>query len=169
MTCSPVPLWRKLLLLSLMESPDLVSVSRRVSRPIFASLGLGLEGFRSRDFEYCKEMFCSNFYNSTIFCLLYLQEIQPKHVAKMPEIWRIFKSEVMTIFFQKIWQNAQSLKSRVSVWVSNFKSRASVSVSGFLVKSRSRLQILTRSWSRSRRFQVSRLRILQRNGLLKFL
>ena len=34
-----------------MESRDLVSVSRRVSRPIFWSLGLeglGLEGFRSR-------------------------------------------------------------------------------------------------------------------------
>jgi len=39
-----------MLLLPVMESRDLVSVSR----PIFASLGL--EGFRSRDFEYCKEM-----------------------------------------------------------------------------------------------------------------
>jgi len=50
-----------------MESGDLVSVSRLVPRPIFVSLGLGLEGFRSRlglglegfksrDFEYCKEM-----------------------------------------------------------------------------------------------------------------
>ena len=39
-----------------MESRDLVSVSRLVSRTIFASLGL--EGFRSRDFEYCKEMVC---------------------------------------------------------------------------------------------------------------
>jgi len=45
-----------------MECRDLVSVSRN---PFFASLGLegfrarlGLctEGFRSRDFEYCKEM-----------------------------------------------------------------------------------------------------------------
>jgi len=39
-----------------MESRDLVLVSRFVSRPIFASLGLGLEGFRSQGFEYCKEM-----------------------------------------------------------------------------------------------------------------
>jgi len=48
-----------------MESRDLISVSRLVSRPIFASLGLDLEGFRSRhdlkgymsrEFEYCKEM-----------------------------------------------------------------------------------------------------------------
>jgi len=31
-----------------MESRDLVSISRRVSRPIFWSLGLGLEGLRSR-------------------------------------------------------------------------------------------------------------------------
>jgi len=37
-----------------MESPDLFSVWRGVTRPIFASLGL--EGFRSRNFEYCKEM-----------------------------------------------------------------------------------------------------------------
>jgi len=51
--------------LSVMESRDLVSVSKRVSRPISASLGLGLgrfrshlglEGFRYRDFEYCKSM-----------------------------------------------------------------------------------------------------------------
>ena len=45
----------------MMESRD--SVSRLVSRPIFASHGfegfrfrLGLEGVKSRDFEYCKEM-----------------------------------------------------------------------------------------------------------------
>ena len=31
-----------------MESRDLVSVSRRVSRPVFWSLGLGVEGLRSR-------------------------------------------------------------------------------------------------------------------------
>jgi len=37
-----------------MESRDLVSVSRLVSRPIFASLGLRLEGFRLQDFEYRK-------------------------------------------------------------------------------------------------------------------
>ena len=46
-----------------MESRDLVSVSRLASRRIFASLGLEgfrsrlcFEGFKSRDFEYCKEM-----------------------------------------------------------------------------------------------------------------
>jgi len=37
-------------LLPVMESQDLISVSR----PIFVTLGL--EGFRSRDFEYFKEM-----------------------------------------------------------------------------------------------------------------
>jgi len=31
-----------------MESRDLVSVSRHVSRPVFSSLGLGIEGLRSR-------------------------------------------------------------------------------------------------------------------------
>jgi len=33
---------------SVMESRDFVLVSRLVSRPIFASLGLGLESFKSR-------------------------------------------------------------------------------------------------------------------------
>jgi len=52
-----------------MESRDLVSVSRLILRPIFASLqlslgfegsrprlGLRLNGYRSRDFDYQKEM-----------------------------------------------------------------------------------------------------------------
>ena len=47
-------------------------VSRLVSRTMFVSLGL--ESFRSRDFEYCKEMVYQNFYNSKIYCWLYLQE-----------------------------------------------------------------------------------------------
>jgi len=34
--------------------------------------GLSLEGFRSRDFAYCKGMVYKNLYNSKIFCLLYL-------------------------------------------------------------------------------------------------
>jgi len=33
---------------AVMESRDLVSVSKHVSRPVFSSLGLGLEGLRSR-------------------------------------------------------------------------------------------------------------------------
>jgi len=62
-------------------------------------------------------------------------------------------------FFEKFRQNAQILKSRVSVSVSNLKSR--VSVLEFLMKSRSRcrLEILTRSRSRSR----CRLEILTRS------
>ena len=47
--------------MAVMEFRDLVSVSR----PIFTSLGL--EGFRSRDFEYCKEMVYKNFYNLNIY------------------------------------------------------------------------------------------------------
>jgi len=55
-------------------------------------------------------------------------------------------SEVKTTFLlKKFWQNAQMLKFTVSV--SNYKSR--VSVSELLMKSRSRLEILTRSKSRS--------------------
>jgi len=47
---------------AVMESQDLVSVSRVVSKSIFASLGLGfrsrlgLQSYRSRDFEFYKEM-----------------------------------------------------------------------------------------------------------------
>jgi len=66
-----------------MESRDLVSVSR----PIFASLGFRLEGFRSRHFEYCKEMVYLNFYNSTIFFVVFSGKKLPKHVGK----WQIFE------------------------------------------------------------------------------
>jgi len=57
-------------------------------------------------------------------------------------------------FFEKFRQNAQILKSLVSVSVSNFKSR--VSVSEILMKSRSRscLEILTRSRSRRLRSRL---------------
>jgi len=95
-----------------------------------------------------------NLYNSTVFCLLYLQvRNNQKHVGKMPEIRKKFKSEMMTTwrhFFKKFWQNAQILKSRDSV--SNFKSR--VSVSEFLMKSRYRLEILTRSRCRRLRSRL---------------
>jgi len=56
----------------------------------------------------------------------------------------------MTTFKNKFCQNGQILKSRISV--SNFKSR--VSVSEFLMKSRSRLEILTRSRSRRLRSRL---------------
>jgi len=65
-----------------MECRDLASVSR----PIFASLGL--EGFRSRDFDYCKEKVYKNWYNSTIFDVVLAAKKQPKYVGKMPEIWK---------------------------------------------------------------------------------
>ena len=42
-----------------MESRHLLSLSKLVSRPIFANHGLeglSLEGYRSQDFEYGKEM-----------------------------------------------------------------------------------------------------------------
>jgi len=64
--CSVIRYAKALILKSpkpVMVSRDLVSVWRLVSRPIFVSLGLegfrsrlGLEVYRSRDFEYCKEM-----------------------------------------------------------------------------------------------------------------
>jgi len=59
-----------------MESRGLVSVSS----PIFASLGLkgfrsriGLDGYRSREFENRNEMVQQFFYNSTILYLLLLK------------------------------------------------------------------------------------------------
>jgi len=58
----------------------------------------------------------------------------------------------MTTYFLKIRQNGQILKSRVSV--SNFKSRVWVLVLEFLMKSRSHLEILTRSWSRRLRSRL---------------
>ena len=74
-----------------------------VSRPIFASLGLealrarlGLEGFRSRDFEYCKEMVYWNFLIQRFLFVVFAGKKQPKHVGKKPEIWKILKAELMT-------------------------------------------------------------------------
>jgi len=76
------------------------------------------------------------YFNDLLF-VVFTGKKQPKHVGKMSEIWKKLKSEGMTTFFKKFRQNAQILKSRVSV-------------SEFLMKSRSRLEILTRSRSRLR-------------------
>ena len=54
-------------------------------------------------------------------------------------------------FLENFWQNAQMLQSRVPVAVSSFKYRGSVSE--FLTKPRSRLEILTRSSSRCQRLR----------------
>ena len=70
---------------------------------------------------------------------------QPKHVGKMPGMWKKFKWEVMTTF-----------KKRISAKCTNFEvSRLELLVSKFLMKPRSRprLEILTRSRSRSRRLR----------------
>jgi len=82
-----------------MESRDLVSVSR----PIFANLGLGFEGcryrlgleaFRSRDFEYCKKWYIKIlFKNLKILFVVFAGKKQPKHVGKMAEAWKKFTSE----------------------------------------------------------------------------
>jgi len=129
----------------------LVSVSRLVSRSIFASLGLegfksrlGLECFRSRDFEHCKEIVYQNLYNSTIFCLLYLQVKTAKTRRKMPEIKK------------KLFQKCERHFFLISAKSTNFDVSSlglELRVSGFLIKSRSRLEILTKSRSRSRRLR----------------
>jgi len=73
-----------------MEYRDLVSVSRTV----FA--GLGLEGFRSRDFECCKEM------------VVRINQDMSEKCQKFEKN----KSEVMTTFFKKI--SAKSTNFQVS-------------------------------------------------------
>ena len=69
-------------------------------------------------------------FNDFLF-VVFAGKKQSKHVGKCQKLKKV-NSEVMTTFKTKFWQNAQILKSRVSV--STFKSR----VSEFLMKSRSR-------------------------------
>ena len=112
-----------------MGSRDLVSARLET---IFASLGFGLEGFRSRDWILQRNVLIQ-FYNSTTFLfVVFAGKKQPKHVGKMPEIWKNSSQKRWRHFKEIFRQNAQILKSRVSL--SNFKSR----VSEFLMKSRSR-------------------------------
>ena len=79
---------------------------------------------RSRDLNIAKMWFIKISAIQRFLFVVFAGKKQPKHVRIMPEIWKKFKSEVMTTFFW-ISQNAQILKSRVSV-------------SEFLMKSRSR-------------------------------
>ena len=60
-----------------------------------------------------------------VFFVVFAGKKQPQHVEKMPEIWKNSSQKWWWHFFEKIRQNAQILKSRVSV--SNFKPRVSVS------------------------------------------
>jgi len=91
-----------------MESRDLVLVSKLVSRPIFASLGL--KGFWSRDFEYCKEM---------VYLLKFLQfdnfifvEFADK---KQPKIWKNSS--------QKWWQHYFNFSKMHKFWSLEPQSR----------------------------------------------
>jgi len=51
-------------------------------------LGLGVEGYRSRDFECCKEMISkiSIIQRFFVCCIAFAGKKQPKHVGKIPEI-----------------------------------------------------------------------------------
>jgi len=80
------------------ESQELVSVSRIFSRPIFASLGLegftsrlglGLEGYRSRSQAYCLETLNiarmwlrKSFVIQRVFSLLYLQARNSENMSE---------------------------------------------------------------------------------------
>jgi len=74
-----------------MESRDLLS------RPIFASLslerlrsrlGLGLEGFRSRDFAYSKKWLIKISIIQIFLFAVFASKKQPKHDGKMPKTWK---------------------------------------------------------------------------------
>ena len=77
------------------------------------------------------------------FFVVFAGKKQTKHVGKMPEIGKNFKSNAMTIYIYIFFfrQNAQISKSRVEV-------------SEFLMKSRSRFESLTRSQSRRLRSRL---------------
>jgi len=78
----------------------------------------------------------SKFLYFSDFCLLYLQvRSNQSKSEKCQKIEKKLKSEVMTTFLKKFRKNTQIFKSRVSV-------------SEFLMKSRSHLEISTRSRSR---------------------
>jgi len=118
-----------------MKSRYLVSFSRFVSGPIFASLGLqgftsrlDLEGYRSQSQAYCLETLNiartwlrKSSVIQRVSSLLYLHVRKPKQVGKLPEIRNKFNLEVVTTFFSKIWANS-----------TNFE------ISEFFMKSRSR-------------------------------
>jgi len=139
-----------------MVSPDLVSVSWRVSRSIFASFGL--EGFRSpsrsRRFQVSRLWILQNngflkfLYFNYFLLFVFSGKKQPKHVGKTPEIKKN-DLEVIAMFFKKI-----SAKC-ISFEVSSLGLELHVSVSEFLMKSQSRShpEILTRFRSRSRRLR----------------
>ena len=123
-----------------MESRHLVSVSRIVSRPIFASLGF--EGCRSRSQAYCLETLniariwlSKTVIQRVFFSILIAGKKQWKQVGKMGEIRKKLNLGRYNDIFFKFWQNPQILKSKVSV-------------SEFLMESRSLISSLE---SRSRR------------------
>ena len=77
------------------------------------------------------------------FSLLYLQEETAKTDRKMAEIWQKINLEVITTFFKRIsakQTNLWSLESCFRIW--------NVGLGIFFMKSRSRLEILTRLRSR---------------------
>jgi len=136
------------------ESRDLISVSRIVSRPNFASLGLegfrsrlGLEGYRSRSQAHCLEtwnitsIWLSKTIIQRVFSLLYLQA--RNHENRSEKCEKFEKNQLgkrWQHFFEKFRLNPQILKSRVSVleFLMKSRSRISVLVSEFLMNHRSR-------------------------------
>ena len=66
---------------------------------------------------------------------MFVGKKQPNITEKNARNLKTFNSEVMKTFIEKFMHNARILKSPISV--SNFKLRVEVSVSKFLIKSRS--------------------------------
>jgi len=60
--------------------PPVVILRPENCAPFVTPLRLDLEDYKSRDFEYCKEMVLKNFYNLTILFVVFAGEKQPKRV-----------------------------------------------------------------------------------------
>jgi len=104
-----------------MESRDLVSVAR----PFF----LGLEGYRSPDFDTAKKWFSKISIIQRFLFVVFGGKKQPKQVRKMPEIWKRFKLEVMTTVFFLIL--AKSINFQVSSLRLEIFDEVSFSISKF--------------------------------------
>jgi len=102
-------------------------------QPRSRRLQVSVTNLLSWNFEDCRDMALEYFCNSTsFFPAVFAGKKQSKQVRKMSEIRKKLNLKWSQRFFDKLRQNPQILKPRVSV--SNFKSR----VQEFLMKSRSR-------------------------------
>ena len=99
-------------MLPLMESRDLIPVSRRVSRLIFASFGLILEGHMSRSLASCLETFNTTtiWLSTTVVLSFFLSAVfadykQPKQLGILPKIRKNLNFEMIMTFLEHFQKN----------------------------------------------------------------